>query len=678
MRPTRPPPRRYCRNPGQPAERGTRAPTLAEIAELADDFERNHALYELVAGSGRAQVEDLLELTFDLPPSLHRHDIVRVLYVRFAAIDPVAALEHLLGSHPQPRSSLTAIFRVWAHADIDEAVRRAATLDQPEKGVVARAFFDMEMPGWQRQDIAEQLEATTALAQVRAREELAAGSPEQAWGNALAGPPGPQRQRQLAIAINAWAEKDPEAALRAASEIEDDSGLYLSASVLSQWVKADRPAALNWLSLQDPSRRTKVLTMTMARGLAEAGIAEALDALEDVPGWARQDMQQAILSRWMTVDPAAAIAWLGSLPLADQQELSSSMAYEYARRDPRGAFDWAMAVDPKIRDRLLSSVLISIADADIAEQLFRSIDDAELRADLTYALFLGRADGDPVEALRWATTFQGDVQDKLRSYIFTNWAKADPDAAVREVLRQRDPAARDRVATQVISGLLDTFNVAAAERLFQAIDSVEARGQAARSSILLRTNRRRSRKGGVLPGDLARQQAPRAVKRYRKCVSLVEHLIRIERRYAPWPTNQTTADAGPSSGAHARDRPDSRTALAECRAGAVAGPAGEPLAYVLVSGRVIDDTGLEAYGEAAGPLAQAAGINVVARAETANVHVMEGEWPHADGFIAIETFTSMDEFTDFWNSPGYQEAIELRKGKVELDFVVALEGLPDS
>jgi len=105
---------------------------------------------------------------------------------------------------------------------------------------------------------------------------------------------------------------------------------------------------------------------------------------------------------------------------------------------------------------------------------------------------------------------------------------------------------------------------------------------------------------------------------------------------------------------------------------------GEPLAYVLVSGRVIDDTGLEAYGEAAGPLAQAAGINVVARAETANVRVMEGEWPYADGFVAVETFRSMDEFTAFWNSPGYQEAIELRKGKVELDFVVALEGLSGS
>lgn len=455
-------------------------PSLVEIAALADDFERNHALYELVAGTGRAQIEDLLDQTLDLPPSLHRHDIVRVLYVRFASIDPGAALAHLLGSRRQPRSSLTAIFRVWAHTDLDEAVRRAATLDEPDKHAVAPAFFDMDMPAWQRQDIAEQLEAATALAQVLAREELASGTPEQAWGNALASPPGPQRQRQLSIAIQAWAEKDPEAALRAAGEIGGDSSLYLSARVLTAWVKADRPAALNWLSRQEPGRRTQVLTMTMARGLAEIGIAEALAALEEIPGWARQDAQQAILSRWMTVDPAAAITWIESLPLADQQALSYSVAHAYADRDPHGAFNWAMSVDPKIRERLLSSVFISIDDATVAEQLFRSIDDPELRVELAHALFLGHGDGDPVEALRWAATFQGDVQDKLRSYIFTNWAKADPDAAVREVLRQRDPVARDRVATQVISGLLDTFNVAAAERLFQAIDSVEARGQAAR------------------------------------------------------------------------------------------------------------------------------------------------------------------------------------------------------
>ena len=100
-------------------------------------------------------------------------------------------------------------------------------------------------------------------------------------------------------------------------------------------------------------------------------------------------------------------------------------------------------------------------------------------------------------------------------------------------------------------------------------------------------------------------------------------------------------------------------------------------AYVLVSGRVVNEDGLEAYGEAAGPLAQAAGIEVLARGDTSTVHVMEGEWPF-DGFVVVERFRSMDDFLSFWQSPGYQQAIELRAGKVELDFVVAVEGAADT
>lgn len=169
------------------------------------------------------------------------------------------------------------------------------------------------------------------------------------------------------------------------------------------------------------------------------------------------------------------------------------------------------------------------------------------------------------------------------------------------------------------------------------------------------------------------------MKRYKKYVSLVEHLTRIQQKVRAMPNNpDNRRRTGPLPVLMLATGLILGLLWPSVAQEQSSGQAAEPLAYVLVSGRVIDDTGLAAYGEAAGPLAQAAGINVVARADTANVHVMEGEWPHADGFIAIETFTSMDEFTDFWNSPGYQEAIELRKGKVELDFVVALEGLPGS
>ena len=102
-----------------------------------------------------------------------------------------------------------------------------------------------------------------------------------------------------------------------------------------------------------------------------------------------------------------------------------------------------------------------------------------------------------------------------------------------------------------------------------------------------------------------------------------------------------------------------------------------PPAYVLVAGRIIDPTGLEAYGEVAGRLAQAAGIEILARQqEPGTLHVLEGKWPYADSFLTVERFRSMQELLDFWNSAGYQKAIKLRQGKVELDFVVALEALP--
>ena len=99
-----------------------------------------------------------------------------------------------------------------------------------------------------------------------------------------------------------------------------------------------------------------------------------------------------------------------------------------------------------------------------------------------------------------------------------------------------------------------------------------------------------------------------------------------------------------------------------------------PAAYVVVGGRTIDASGLDAYGEVAGPPARAAGIEMLARGEGDGLHLVEGAMP-TDGFIAVERFRSLEEFLGFWNSDAYQQAIELRKGKVELDFVVALEAV---
>lgn len=101
----------------------------------------------------------------------------------------------------------------------------------------------------------------------------------------------------------------------------------------------------------------------------------------------------------------------------------------------------------------------------------------------------------------------------------------------------------------------------------------------------------------------------------------------------------------------------------------------EPPAYMIVSGKRLKPAeAMNAYRQAAGPLAMAAGLEILAsKPSKADVQVLEGDWPY-DGFVVVEKYSSMKELLKFWNSPGYQAAKKLRQDAVKMDFIVAVEG----
>ena len=76
------------------------------------------------------------------------------------------------------------------------------------------------------------------------------------------------------------------------------------------------------------------------------------------------------------------------------------------------------------------------------------------------------------------------------------------------------------------------------------------------------------------------------------------------------------------------------------------------------------------YQAAAGPLARAAGLSMVATSQAPEV--LEGNWPY--GNVAIEQFASMAALKSFWYSDGYQTAKKLREGLADVHFIVAVEG----
>ena len=102
---------------------------------------------------------------------------------------------------------------------------------------------------------------------------------------------------------------------------------------------------------------------------------------------------------------------------------------------------------------------------------------------------------------------------------------------------------------------------------------------------------------------------------------------------------------------------------------------GEKAAYLIASTKLLKPDQMGPYRDAAGPLARAAGMQMLASGESGRtVQVLEGTWSY-EGRIAVEKFRSMKALLDFWHSPGYQKAKKLREGAMETNFIIAVEAV---
>jgi uncharacterized protein (DUF1330 family) len=78
--------------------------------------------------------------------------------------------------------------------------------------------------------------------------------------------------------------------------------------------------------------------------------------------------------------------------------------------------------------------------------------------------------------------------------------------------------------------------------------------------------------------------------------------------------------------------------------------------YFVVQEKVTDAEGLEAYGKAAGPTMK--GMRGRAVVADNAVTTIEGDW-HGERLVILE-FEDEAAFREWYDSPGYQEALPLR------------------
>ena len=474
-------------------------PSLTEIAGIAVDSHRNDALYDLVADADTTRVREMLAELATLDPAPHRPDLARVLYIRFAAIDPEAAVDHVI-KRAYRSSWLTAVFRAWAHADLDAVVARAQTLKGHAKELATRAILELELPERRREAIAFRLDAKDTLASIRADEELRGETDfTVAWQKALSFTDDTERQRRLEEIVAAWAEEEPEVAMAAATDLArqalDDAhylspGLLLQNRVIEIWASADTEAAIAWITNQESGRTRQSTTTTLIMAVVEENLGDAISALDRLPkdlvGIAQRGLVLSLGGRDVNADDLDTLVdWYAYLEPESQTFLAPFLSQTMVLRDRERAFDWAVSLGGDAQRQAVGNVTwrIGLNDPDLAKRLVETIDDEALQRIAAVGIIGEQVRNDPRAALEWAESLTREtVRLELVRVVFQQWSNADPDEAVREVLRLRHTSIRDDAAFHVASKLVreeytrsEGSRVDLSERLFDAIRAADVR-----------------------------------------------------------------------------------------------------------------------------------------------------------------------------------------------------------
>ena len=471
--------------------RGT--PTkLAEIVAIADDFERNAALYELIAEADRDLIEQTLRAVDDLPAVPHRADVVRVLYVRYAALDPVAAADHVLDGE-RKYSWVAEVFRAWARIDLDGALNRAGSLDPRLGSMLADALLELDLTVGERTEVAFRL---NAVGKLMARPQSEGETYSDLWERANQAKSG-RRGRIDALAA-AWAEEDPDAALTALVSLRD-AGLHADIvdEILAGWLTAQPGEAGLWLARQTPSMWSYSLATNSLSRLLEEDVPAALAAAKAFPADDFDDLARRGFGKALEHDFDTALAWLESVEGSSDTGLRQTYAREYGRREPREALDWAMygEADEARRPQRVREVFRGIARGDWtrARSLLDVVGDPDSRFEAALVVVgLASADEFNVEdSLRLAGSFRSELhRARLTADVFSRWSRAfdvswfgasavrgfrgdasyaNADKAGDAALGLPSGAVRDAALASVIANVVG-WDDALAERLFAGLE----------------------------------------------------------------------------------------------------------------------------------------------------------------------------------------------------------------
>lgn len=306
------------------------------------------------------------------------------------------------------RYALFTLAHEWARKDPQAAIQAIESLRERSQ---REMLLQMAVQGWSQTD------------------------PQKAAEWVLARPPSHARAQLLSSALSAVVAKDPSAALAMLDRLSATERERIMPSVLMNWARREPQAAAAWLQKQDDVQKRQDALVMLANAYAERDPDEAMRWASSLPEETAQLVMGQVIERIARDDPERASIVVRQMKEGPQRASAvSRVAQVWAQWDPRAALSWVQMqsgsdVTPDLYRGIFGQWAIYDPEAAVSQSNFF------LDSDTRDAAILGILEGaqlDSDDADRLYQRLAGaEAKRQAASRLYVQLRATDPRAAER-------------------------------------------------------------------------------------------------------------------------------------------------------------------------------------------------------------------------------------------------------
>ena len=356
--------------------------TLKDILSLRTKFERQVALYGLLANANETRLLEHLNESKGIESSEFRNLTERVVFQRLAVLNPQRALVEV-NTLPVNRHEdfISTIFEELSLADLDEAKSHALQLDPALKHAALRGILKSRHKHADNTllDIARQLNHETLAENFFAQAVAfsAHEDPAAAWSQIVFdGQPNMSQTEFLINVATEWlfqdgiavidqiseslkvevvrdtvitaalhqiAQHDPRAALLEATKLTSKSRELVLSTIAEVWATIDPDTALANIETMESGKTLALLQESVIAAWAIDDPTRLLEVLSTVPEHLQGLAKEKALLAIAQVSSEQAVSYLADLEDDDlRMKLAKEIATYWSEQDPHTALDWVL------------------------------------------------------------------------------------------------------------------------------------------------------------------------------------------------------------------------------------------------------------------------------------------------------------------------------------------------